>query len=507
LDISTIEPITEVRLLTAVPLDNTYKHTRTFSNTTEQYGFFNGKVKTAFSNLKPSKLVNAVELTINAYSIYDCNYMMFKNANFSNKWLYAFITNIAYISVNCSKIYFELDVLQTWYFNYTMNECFVVREHVSDDSIGANIIDEGLEVGEFVANGLMGSGVLDDLKIVMAVTPPKGSDDTTFTGVVGATYCGIYSGLQYWLYPANAAGVINDDIMTLCGNGHGDRIVAIFMCPNALVVEAGSMSANVWNIDPITRPTVFGDYTPKNNKLYTYPYSFLYVSNNQGNSAVYKYEYMDDKTNPQFLIKGEFSVSPTVYLFPVGYKGLSVNYEEKLTMGNYPLCSWSNDVYANWLAQNRNSRNLAYLTDTVKAASGVITGNAAVAGDGIMGVLGNMAQQADKSIQPLQARGNTSGGGAAMAVGIQDFYFIPMSVNKEYAQKIDDFFNVFGYKVNAVKVPNINSRTSWNYVQTKNTTLTGSVPFNDISKIKSIYENGVTFWHGDFIGDYSRNNQ
>jgi hypothetical protein len=90
---------------------------------------------------------------------------MFKNANFNAKWLYAFITNIEFISINCCKVSFELYVLQTWQFDYVIHPSFVVREHVIDDTIGKNLIPENLETGEYVGNGF------DDFDCVHPVRP------------------------------------------------------------------------------------------------------------------------------------------------------------------------------------------------------------------------------------------------------------------------------------------------------------------------------------------------
>lgn len=81
------------------------------------------------------------------------------------------------------------------------------------------------------------------------------------------------------------------------------------------------------------------------------------------------------------------------------------------------------------------------------------------------------------------------------------------TIRSEFAQRIDDFFDRFGYKTNRLKVPNITGRPSWNYVKTISATVTGSVPFGDMTKIKATLNNGITFWHGDFVGDYGRSNK
>ena len=55
-----------------------------------------------------------------------------------------------YINENCTLIYFETDCFQTWQFNLNIKRSFVVREHTNNDTIGANIVPEGLETGEYV---------------------------------------------------------------------------------------------------------------------------------------------------------------------------------------------------------------------------------------------------------------------------------------------------------------------------------------------------------------------
>ena len=91
--------------------------------------------------------------------------------------------------------------------------------------------------------------------------------------------------------------------------------------------------------------------------------------------------------------------------------------------------------------------------------------------------------------------------------GNTDFTFYQMHIKSEYAQIIDKYFDMFGYKTNLVKVPNINSRPHWNYVKTVGCTLTGSVPADSMRHLCQIYDHGITFWNnGNEIGQYNLNN-
>ena len=69
---------------------------------------------------------------------------MFQNTSFGIKWFYAFITNVEYINNETSEITIEIDVMQTWHFDYTVNQCFVEREMAATDDIGGNLVPETL---------------------------------------------------------------------------------------------------------------------------------------------------------------------------------------------------------------------------------------------------------------------------------------------------------------------------------------------------------------------------
>ena len=82
-----------------------------------------------------------------------------------------------------------------------------------------------------------------------------------------------------------------------------------------------------------------------------------------------------------------------------------------------------------------------------------------------------------------------------------------MSIKQEYAKIIDDFFSMYGYQVNSLKLPNITGRTNWNYVKTLECNIVGSLPESGVEELKEIFNNGVTIWHNPatFL-DYSQSN-
>jgi hypothetical protein len=83
---------------------------------------------------------------------------------------------------------------------------------------------------------------------------------------------------------------------------------------------------------------------------------------------------------------------------------------------------------------------------------------------------------------------------------------IKKEITDEYRKKLTDFFKMYGYKLNEVKVPNLKTRQHFNFVQTVGANITGNIPQEDIEKLVSMFNNGVTLWHGDWVGDYSQTN-
>ena len=150
-----IEPNSVIKIYNNIPLDNTYEHTIFFKNLSEQNAYFHPidapKAKYVLSAQSYQRVVKgSMRVEKKAEDLYDCNYLAFQNTSFGSKWFYAFITSVEYVNNITSEITFEIDVLQTYFFNYTMKKCFVEREHSTTDVIGENILPEPLATGEYV---------------------------------------------------------------------------------------------------------------------------------------------------------------------------------------------------------------------------------------------------------------------------------------------------------------------------------------------------------------------
>lgn len=150
MDLTTLTPITFLGICRGVALDNTYQNTYTFASETVQHNFFINKAVYSFTDLTPISVNNQIRIPLNQENLYNCNYVIWQNKNFGTKYFYGFITDIQFVNINMSIITVQLDVMQTWYFDYTMRKCFVVREHTNDDTIGNNLIEENLATGDYI---------------------------------------------------------------------------------------------------------------------------------------------------------------------------------------------------------------------------------------------------------------------------------------------------------------------------------------------------------------------
>ncbi len=487
-----VAPSTHVMLCQNVPLDKTYKDTLTFANKNAQYNYFASKVAFQAHDCQYVHTEGAIRFPDNAEQVDTCNYLMFQNEGFGNKWYYAFIDRVEYAQTGMCRIWFTLDVMQTWAFDYVVHPSMVVREHVTDDSIGANLVDEGLPYGQ---NIIVSSKSTDmsNLRIVLAYVNDRAHDSWVDH---------IYSGCDYIVVAAGEAGAtsIDNQIADLANAGQLDRIAGIFMVPDFISTGKTITLSHQPNVS-----TVDG-YNPRNNKLFVYPYCYTSVTNHAGGEAIYRNEYFLSPTNISFYIDGQLSMQSVAMCTPVSYKGMTRNTDEALQLSAFPQCTWVSNNFANWLALNSKQIETGFYSQ----GAGFIMNAVGLSPSGVassaMGIMNHVASLEDRAKTPPTLSGQVNNASYNAGHGYLGFELKAYQIKAEYAKMIDDYFTMYGYQVNRLKVPNINTRPSWNYVQTQKAMITGSIPFDDLSQIRNNFDRGITFWHGDWVGDYTRSN-
>lgn len=146
-----IEPNTEIYLIKSpIELDN--DNQLNFASLDAQYNYFSNLPKVTLENATYQRKDGYIRWPASMESVLTYNYCMYRNKSYGNKWFYAFITDIQWLSNDSCGITIKTDVWQTWQFDITFRKCFVEREHVSDDTFGLHTIPEGLEYGEYIVN-------------------------------------------------------------------------------------------------------------------------------------------------------------------------------------------------------------------------------------------------------------------------------------------------------------------------------------------------------------------
>ena len=508
-----IQPDTYIRLIKNCPLDSTYNHTIYFNTELEQIGYFKNTLQginfTKQSYQRYDKGV--LQIQAPAETLYDCNYLMFQNTAFGNKYFYAFVTSIEYVNNVTSRITYEIDVMQTWEFSYEIGDCFIEREHSVTDNIGDNLVPESLETGEFMLNKLTVNNCPFTAGAYNVIIV-QGTDKIKVNGEYQAVVSNVFSGLDF--IRCSTPSEAYDKLKEINASGKSDSVVAVFMIPSIFWggVSTTNFSATevVLNVsDGLENPYPqnFYGYSPKNKKLYTSQYFGLIATSSSGDEHRYAYEYFDDPNNPTFAMSFSVGAAPESALTPMYYKGVVKNYNEEMLCKDFPQCAYATDTFKAYIAQN-SGRLIAGITSQL-ISSGASRGgfnsdqSIASAATTIINTVGTLR---DISVLPPKVRGS----GASYinytrnSVG---FYLYQYHLTREFIEIIDGFFNMYGYATHKVKRPNRNSRPHWNYVKTINCVIHGGVPANDLSAIEKIYNNGITFWkNGSEIGDYSLDN-
>lgn len=132
------------------PLKSDNKNQISFNNREEQFNYFNGLAVRRFANFTYQRKDNIIRVPINAEVLFNdgVNYVMYDNANFSGRWIYAYITKIEYINASVSHIHIKTDVFQTWLLDCEILPSFVVRETVINDDLFKHTLPENLPTGE-----------------------------------------------------------------------------------------------------------------------------------------------------------------------------------------------------------------------------------------------------------------------------------------------------------------------------------------------------------------------
>lgn len=554
-----IAPNSTIIVCNGVPIDKDYTHTVKFANASEQHTGIISYAKYTFTAQSYQRYdKNTLRITVNPDNIYDCNYLCFQNASFGNKWFYAFIDSVEYINNVTAEVRYTIDVMQTYLFDYNISYCYVVREHSATDEIGDNLVPENIATGDLICHYESRKVYLNnDMYTVIMYIPNYKTDGSSTTwvknedGVPVATTTApseqyipsirnkFYGGICCLAFHNDNMHALDISVAVAMIDGLGGKVVSCFDIPaeiyndnfNANGTLKRTFNINERNAFVYARNPNEVYSNVRNKKLLQYPYKRLIVSNGNGMNSEYNWELFStrngENVQAQFEIINGLLPDPTIITYPLNYRGKmldNADYENRCTIKDFPRQCYTEDSYSQWCAQN----NRAFSTSTIASFMGTLfsgfgsimggSGKAAL-GAGFR-MIGNISDTVGNAMAAKQKAQDTPD-----SVNVQDntaiinllndcfgFTFYDIGVTGEMAEVIDDYFDMYGYATNRVKVPNFvgnGARPIWNYIKTDNLTINGErLPAEAEREICDIYNNGITFWDTlAHVGNYNLNNR
>jgi len=580
-----------VHLLKGVPFTNDYKNIRLFNNHSEAFGYFSNRPRVhSMTEVTFVENDGKTYVSVNASidELREASYMMFQNTEYSTKWFYAFITKLVRKNTNTTYVYFELDTFQTWFYDASFKQSFVVREHCKlwneDGSPVINTIDEGLNYGsEYDTVSSIHHVPNSGIRFLVIAT--QKAIHGTNKGQVLPSIVGVGQPFSYYLVPFVDSDVVvwatiqgerkrmSTLIDTLAGlykdNDFTNNIATMFITEQTGLKSTSSKSGDTYEIvfndeNQVLEyaeggegaKMVYVSNAPKlvansvdlgnkydgyrnvtESKLLMYPYTSLTLDDMQGNRMDYKNEYITT-SNIVLTAKGSMGTSNKTSYAVDNYNMNSSN----------DLKQWLNNEFA---IQNINPNDVSILTSMISSfiqsnkntlinqKDQIMFQGYSSLGSSLLGNAQGMAQGgrqgymsgADATMGIVKGAGNTVLQLQGIEAKIDDIRNVPPQINKmgtntsydvgngyigtflikkqikpEYQKKLEDFFKAYGYKVNELKYPNLRTRQNWNYVETKSCNITGDFNSEDLNDLKNIFDNGVTLWHNNDVGNYDKMN-
>lgn len=511
-------PSTNLRLLN-VPLEAGYSDTLWFPDVNTQTQYFLGKVVKTINDFNFIKKDNTITINGNVETYYNCNYIMYQNANFSNKWFYAFINKTEWASNSSTRLYCSTDCIQTWFFDITYYKSFILRQHVTDDHV-PNLwtAQEPVSIPSIIYTQAGAYAITPSLTNVFATCKEDG------TPLAPTNVFGIMSGA------ALTSGAPNWGIPGLSGyveNGLASAVSRIQQVPQDLF-DAGCK----YSVAIDRYPATMNSYTPRNKKVLSGQFVKGFIAM-YGQIALYNPNGTIDPSVNVWLDPTTGTILASIHSISAGSNQRFVSVQARIPestwaynqyKNDYNLHSGSNAMYYNRLGSYRELKPASEVGDTLMTAIGLIAGLATGGkmGSTFTGLLDQVTTAEsyvngyDEITEEMSRRDENMNAPAVGSVAGSTPYIVAGENKVTWgwlygtngdAQRLDDYFDMYGYQINRVRIPNLHARKSWTYIKVADLKASGDFPDDDFDEIRKAFNRGLTFWdYTKTVGDYSQDN-
>lgn len=293
--------------------------------------------------------------------------------------------------------------------------------------------------------------------------------------------------------------------VTVTKDGHS--FPAYYPSANSVKIDVSSLSNKEYAVDALPNHNNLANIKYES-KLFTHPYYYHLLNDSNAEEAMVKQEYLP-ASNISFEYWNNWTGNIKDGMYVKQY-GLGESMQRGFQRLNQMELQRTTSQYAEYLANNKNSMSAGLygqgITGGLGALSsigiGIGTGNPlAVVGGILSGVntITNITNQLAKikdvkeSPDTLKNIGNTT----QLLLIEKMIYFVlkTYQITDKFKDILFKYFSRYGYATKEFKAPNINSRYYFNYIQTIGANISANIDNEYITEIKSILDNGVTFWH------------
>lgn len=555
----TYNPSGSIILLKNVPFDNTYGHTLDFSSEEEQHNYFiNQKFHSRYDNYSYLRRERSIKIGTHLDGIRGCNYLMYQNADgkwiycFITRKVYINDNNTELILETDVIQTFWFDV--TW--NHTFIEREHCDRWNVDKSPIYSTTEEGLTLGnEYVIKGVE---TIHEVKpqYVVAITQTVdmyGNEQnfpSTLNGVP-STVCYGFSHGNTFGYDSATLGKSPSVIsiaklpLDVTNTSVDTKYIKTVKYPKedewdesmnrqplpevgvypvdiltSYTAERTLATLNKFSHYPLPSLGLGKTFNPScESKLLCYPYSYGLLTDCQSTPLKVKHEQVEGSS---FTVSGVCGVSHSPkakYYISSGYRGGNKGKLDCLINEKDQQLPLTSDAYKNYIlnnsAQIKTSQGVNAVSTVTKTIGGVVTGALAGAklggGWGALagGVVGGftplfngyatqkqeLAKQYDLQEIPDSVRSMGNNVTFDIVDGNNKVLYYYMSVDKRTRKILAHFWHMYGYAVNEIKIPNLRSRYYYNFIKTVGCNITGNIDYEDLTRMKEIFDNGITIWH------------
>ena len=381
--------MTTYKLYSVKKVDPTYRHIWAFESSPERDEFFiapHPPVYT-FTNNKTWRIGSPIKVSVNEQDLQHIDYAIITNGD--NTW-YCFVTGVQWLSARASRITLSVDVIQTYYFwRYTdplgglsvipfwrkLNYAFL---HKATPASTYNLPRAGYipeySVGEHWCymrqfSKDIGSTIIIYSTVNLEVFYKTGEIiyqpfGNSHMMLAAAPYACFAEGDNS---PADVASIL---VSKVNNAGITASITGVYSVPLKYLTSQGIPASGVVTALQLQDYTRFIDVqhpihcatVPVQNKvLYGYGYSYMLVTNNQGDTEVFNFEDFDGEPRFQTGLSLETGV-PVIWCRPVNLREGASGTDRPI---RYIRCntpfynSYQSDSFAIWAAQNAASQSVA----------------------------------------------------------------------------------------------------------------------------------------------------